>query len=67
MLRAIDDTNLGKVQTNWEKLYGCFNAVKEIYVFLSRSHNCKYGLENLMILSSENMLTQENAEFKAHM
>jgi hypothetical protein len=60
MLKAYDETNTSKVQTNWEKLYGCFNAVKEIYVFLSKSHNCKAGLENLMILSSENMLTQEN-------
>lgn len=44
MLKAYDETNMSKVQTNWEKLYECFNAVKEIYVFLSKSHNCKAGL-----------------------
>ncbi len=51
MLDYIDETNRDKVETNWMHLYSCFNAVKEIYLFLS--HHCMTGLENLLIFSSD--------------
>lgn len=58
MLTYVDLTNKDKVETNWKYLYYCFQGVKLIYVFLTEF--AVRGLENLLILSSENMLTALN-------